>query len=99
MIGDPGDEGCFGADDDEVDVVLAAEPEQAFHVIHADGMAAGERPDAGVPRCCVELLERVARGDLPGERVLTTAGPHHQDLHASESRRPAGCLKERRNEV
>jgi hypothetical protein len=70
VVGHARDEGSLRADYHEVDLVLAAQPEQPFDVVDAKRMAARESGDSGVPRRRVQLLERLAPRDFPRERVL-----------------------------
>src|SRR4029453_10029814 len=69
--------------------------EETLHVIGSDGMAAAERRDPGIPGRCVQFREPPALRDLPGERVLATAGPQDQDLHVREFKVGSGCFKYR----
>src|SRR6185503_82050 len=57
LVGHAGDERRLRPDDDEIDLVQPGEAEQAFDVVHPDGVAAPERSDAGIPRGCVQLGE------------------------------------------
>ena len=72
-IRETGDQRDLGADDDEVDLERAREPEQALGVLGTDGMTVRERRDAGVARRRVQLLEERRLRELPRERMLTTA--------------------------
>ena len=63
--------------------MLAAEAEEPLAVLRADGMAAADPRDTGVPGRRVQSLETWALGELPGERVLATAGPDDADSHAA----------------
>src|SRR5205807_7043415 len=69
-------------DDNEVDAELSAEREQPLRVARADRMAFTEARDPGVPGRGMKCLEPRALRELPGERVLATAGPNDQDPHA-----------------
>ena len=85
VVRDARDERGLGADHDEVELVLPAEPEQALDVVHPNGMAARERSDARVSGGGVQLCECVALRELPRERVLSAARADDQDLHPRES--------------
>jgi hypothetical protein len=56
-------------------------------------VATAERGDAGVPGRCVELVERLVLGELPGERVLATARTDDQYLHEPESKTGGGWFE------
>ena len=56
-------------------------------------MAAAERGDAGVPGRCVELVERLALGELPGERVLAPPRTDNQHFHEPESKTGGGWFE------
>ena len=73
MVRDSRDEWRLGADHDEVELMLPAEPEQALDIVHPNGMAARERGNPRVSGGGVKLCERVALGELPRERVLSPA--------------------------
>jgi hypothetical protein len=94
VVPDAGDERCLRSDDHEVYLPLAAKAEEALDVVDAERMAAREPGDAGVPGRSVQLLERLALRDLPGERVLAASRPHDQDSHPAESK-PGGGWFER----
>jgi hypothetical protein len=64
-----------------MDLVLAAEPKQAFDVIHPDRVAAAQRRDPRIAGRCVQLGESPALRDLPGERMLAAARPQDQHVH------------------
>ena len=80
-VGEPGDERCFRADDDEVDAQRAREREHAVAVRGEDGMTAPELGDARIPRCGVQLVEPRALGDLPGECVLASTRADDEHPH------------------
>ncbi len=82
----------LGADDDEVGVQEAREPEQPVAVIRRDRMTRGERRDPGTSRRRVELVERRRRRELPRQRVLPTARADEEDAHRRESTSPSGGL-------
>src|SRR5918998_1711158 len=48
-------------------------------------MARPQPGDTWVPRGCVQLVERWARGQLPRERVLAAAGADQEDPHLRDS--------------
>jgi hypothetical protein len=77
-----GDERSFRPDDDEVDFVLAAEGEQPFAVLGSNRVAVADLRDPRVSRRRVQLLAGLALGQLPRQRMLSPARPHHQNLHA-----------------
>src|SRR5207244_6905376 len=70
------------ADDNEVDLMLAAEPEQPLAVLGPNGMTRADLGDSGVSRRRVQLVAVFALGQFPGKRVLAPARPHDQDLPA-----------------
>ena len=88
-VGKPGDERCLRADDDEVDAKLPAEREQPLRIAGTNRVAFAEARDPGVPGRGVERFEARALRELPGERVLATAGPDDQDPHAPSLLRAA----------
>jgi len=67
--------------DDEVDLVLAAEPEQPLPILGPDGMAMADPGDSRVSRRRVQLLAVFALGQFPGKRMLAPARPHDENLH------------------
>ena len=81
VVGQARDERRLGADDDEVDPELEREGDERGVVVGAHGMAVGERRDPGVARCCVQLVEPVAAGEGPGERMLATPRPDDEHPH------------------
>ena len=70
LVRDPGDERPFRPDHHEVDSEFAREPEQPFGVLGAHRMAVAERSDPRIARRGVQLVEPIAAGELPRERVL-----------------------------
>jgi hypothetical protein len=56
-VRDTGDERRLGADDDEVDVERAREPQQPVGVVRGDRVTRRERRDAGAARGGMELVE------------------------------------------
>ena len=56
-VRDAGDERRLGADDDEIDVERAREPQQPVGVVRGDRVTRRERRDAGAARCGMELVE------------------------------------------
>jgi hypothetical protein len=84
-VDEPDDKRSLGADDDEVDPELTAEREQAFAILGAHRVALAEGRDPRVARGGVQLVDRRAPAELPGECVLAAAGPDDQHLHGSES--------------
>ena len=82
LVRDSGDERRLRADDDEIGVEGACEVEQTLAVLGADWVAAAERGDAGIARSCVQLLEIRGLAQLPGERMLASAGADQEHLHA-----------------
>ena len=73
LVRDPGDERRLGPDDDEIGLERAGEPEQAFAVLGADGMAAAER--------------RRCRG-CPGAACSSSRSGAWLSFHASACSRP-----------
>jgi hypothetical protein len=72
----------FRPDDDEVDLVLAAEREQPLAVLGPHRVAVADLGDSRVPRRGVQLVAGLALGQHPRKHMLTAARPHHQNLHA-----------------
>ena len=83
LVGHARDERRFRTDDDEVDLVLAAEREQPLAVLGSDRVTMPDLGDPGVARRRVQLLARFALSEFPGKRVLSPARPRHQNLHAT----------------
>ena len=83
IVGDAVDERRLRPDHDEIGGDGAGEREQPLSVLGADGMAAAEPGDAGIPRRRVQLFALFALRELPGERVLATPRPDDQDPHAA----------------
>ncbi len=81
LVGEAGHERRLRPDDDEVDLELARERDERRGVLGPDGMALRERRDARVARGRVQLGERRAAGDRPGERVLPAPRSDDEDLH------------------
>ncbi len=81
LIRDALDQRSLGADDDEIDSELAAEPEEPLAVLGPHRVASAERRDPGIPGCRVQLGELRALGKRPGERVLAPARPDDEDVH------------------
>src|SRR6187551_3456902 len=99
LVRDARDERGLGADDDEVDLVLPAEAEEALDVVHADRVAAAERCDPGIPRRRMQLVQPLALRDLPRQRVLAATRPQDQHLHEGEFKVAGACFKYRRRAV
>jgi hypothetical protein len=78
-IGEAGNERYLRPDDDQIDVQLAAEGEQALGVFGADRMALAEAGDSGVPGRRMKRVEARALRELPGECVLAPARPDDED--------------------
>src|SRR5439155_15595304 len=93
LIGDAGHERGLGTDHDEVGGQRARKLEQTLAVLRAYGVTLAELGDTGVPRRGVNLLERRALSELPGQRVLTAAGADDEDLHAAKPTRALTRLK------
>jgi hypothetical protein len=81
LVGEAGDERRLRPDDDEIDPQLPRERDERGVVVRANGMALGERGDARVARSGVQLVEVVASGKRPGERVLATPRPDDEHSH------------------
>ena len=88
---EPEDERKLGPDDDEIDLERARQSEDSLGVLGADRMTLGDRGDTRVAGCGVELGQRRRLRELPGERVLTTAGADDENPHRASlmSRRHA----------
>ena len=82
-VGHAGDERRLRPDDDEIEVERAREVEQAVGVLRAHRMARAVARDAGIAGGAVQLGEARALRQLPGERVLASAGPHDEHLHGT----------------
>lgn len=83
LVRDAGDERRFGADDDELRRQRHREPEQAVAVVGANRVAPAEAGDAGIAGGGVQLGQRRALRESPGERVLARAGADEEDAHAA----------------
>src|SRR6185295_20133245 len=83
LVGHARDERRLGPDHDEVDSERDREAEQPLAVDGPYRMACAEPRDAGIARCGVQLAERGAPGDPPGERVLARARADEEHLHAA----------------
>ena len=81
-VGDPGDEGSLGPDDDEVGADLLGQGGHRVAVELVDLVQGGDGRDAGVAGCGVDLLDGRVAGEGQRERVLTAAGADDEDLHA-----------------
>src|SRR4029079_10713895 len=99
LVRDARDERRLRADDDEVDLVLSAEAEEALDVVHADRVAAAERRDPGISPRRMQLSQPLAPRDLPRERMLAAARPQDQHLHEAEFKVAGACFKYRRRAV
>src|SRR4029079_6300207 len=75
LVRDARDERRLRADDDDVDIVLSAEAEEALDVVHADRVAAAERRDPGIPRRRMQLSQPLAPRGPPPQRILAAAPP------------------------
>src|SRR4030095_4135832 len=64
------DERRLGHDPDEVGADRSRELEQAVAVLSTDRVAMPEPSDAGVPGSRVNLVDRRALRELPGQRML-----------------------------
>ena len=82
LVGEARDERRLGADDDEVDPELTRKRDERTVVVGADGMAVSERCDSRVAGSGVQLVEAVAAGERPGERMLATPRPDDEHPHA-----------------
>src|SRR5438105_1374893 len=78
------DERRLRPDDDEIDTELPSEREQTLGVLRPDRVAVTEPRDPGVARRGLELFERGALPERPGQRMLAAAGSDDQHLHAAE---------------
>ena len=93
-VGDACDERRLGADDDEVDPVLARERGDRGPVEDVDGDAEGGDVDARVARRGDDRVDLGIGRDGLDESVFTGAGAEHEDLHGAQPRvrpgEPAG---------
>ena len=87
-VRDAGDERRLGADDDEIDVERAREPQQPVGVVRGDRVTRRERRDAGAARRGMELVERRRGRQPPRERVLPTPRADEKDAHRARARAP-----------
>ena len=81
LVGDAGDERALRPDHDEVGVEGRRKAEEAVTVVGTNRMALAERGDAGVAGGGVEVGQRGARRQAPGERVLAGARADKKHLH------------------
>ena len=72
----------LGSDDDQVDVVASGEAGQAIGVVQREIETPRMLGDPRVARRRPQMLDERTLGDLPGERVLATAGADEEDPHS-----------------
>ncbi len=72
-VDQPQDERRFGADDDEIDPLVAAELDERLDIGRADRNALGFVGDPGVAGGAEQAVDQRRRRNRPGERVLATA--------------------------
>ena len=89
-VGEAGHKGALGPDDDEIDLFLAREIDEARNVLGADGHALGLRGDAGIAGRAKELVAERRAGDGPAQRVLAPARSHDEYPHPRSL--PAGPI-------
>ena len=77
----PATSGAFRADHDEIDLVGLAERDHRRVVGDVERHAFGLLRDAGIARRAIEPVGQRARRDLPGQRVLASAGAEEEDVH------------------
>jgi hypothetical protein len=82
LVGEADDERSLRADDDEVDAELRGEGHEGGRVVCSHRMAARELGNPRVSGRRMELAEPCAACERPSERMLATARPHDQHLHA-----------------
>ena len=84
-VGDAGDEGRLGPDDDEVHAQTGREVDDAVGVADTAGerLAAGDRLDAGVARGRDDGVDGGVEGEGADERVLAGSGADDENLHAT----------------
>src|SRR5580765_6609003 len=81
LIGDARDEGRLGADHDEAGADRPRQLEQAVSVLRANRMTLAELRNAWIARRSVNLVDRRALRELPGQRMLPPAGADDEDSH------------------
>ena len=81
----PGDQRRLRADHDEVDLVGLAERDHRGVVGDVERHALGLLRDAGVARRADEPVGQRAGGELPGQRVLASAGAEEENVHAAQA--------------
>src|SRR5699024_2152948 len=82
-IGDPGDQGRLGADDDEIDVERFGQRGHGVRVRGIDGLGVGDLRDPGVAGCGDDGVDlRVAR-ESEDEGVFTGARTDDKNLHGT----------------
>jgi len=82
IVGETGDEGRLSPDYHEADVLLLAEADYGIVIRNVEGDAFGNSRDPGIARRAIEPVEKGALLELPGERVLSPAGPDQQHIHS-----------------
>ena len=82
-VDDARHQGQFGADDGQIDGIVAGEVKQAVDVLGADGNVLHGRLSSrpGVTRGHVNCVHQGRLGRLPGQRVLASAAADDQYLH------------------
>ena len=82
IVGETGDERRLWPDHHEADVLLLAEADYGIVIRNVEGDAFGNCRDPGIARRAIEPVEQGALLELPGERVLSPAGPDQQHIHS-----------------
>ena len=77
------DERRLGADHDEARADRPGELEQAVAVLGADRVALPQLRDAGIAGRGMNLVDRRAPRELPGQRMLPSAGADDEDSHGA----------------
>jgi hypothetical protein len=83
QVDDAGHQRRLGADDGQVDVLVAGQFAQAFQVVGLDRHVAalGLERGAGVARRDQHFVHARRLGELPGQRVLAAAGTDDEEFH------------------
>ena len=93
-ICDPGGERIFGADHDQVDLLLLSKCQDASQIGRLRfRMARREFGDRCAPRCHMQRGQLGALRDLPDQRMLAPAAANDQDLQGLSSFTEMKCRK------
>ena len=81
----PATSGAFGADHDEIDLLVLGEGDHRRMVRDVERDAFRLLRDAGIAGRAIELVRERARRHLPGQRMLAAAGTEDQDVHETSA--------------